>query len=68
MTAASHILARLAIGPATLAQLRAALPPDDLDRKALPTMGEEDPFGVLLTALVNDGVVEDRDGRYSLPG
>jgi hypothetical protein len=59
-----HVLARLAIGPATLAGLRAALPAADLDRKALPTMGESDPFGEAVTALVNDGVVEEQDGLY----
>ncbi len=61
-----HILARLAAGPATLADLRAALPPDDLDRKALPTMGESDPFGEVLSALVNSGAVVDADGTYRL--
>lgn len=61
------MLARLALGPATLAQLRDALPPEDLDRRALPTMGEEDPFAVVLTALVNEGRVLDDDGRYALP-
>ena len=68
MAAEAHILARLALGPATLAQLRAALPPGDLDRKALPTMGEEDPFGQVVTALVNDGRVQDADGIYRLRG
>ncbi len=65
MAAEAHILARLALGPATLAQLRAALPPDDLDRKALPTMGEEDPFGQVVSGLVNAGAVVDDDGVYS---
>lgn len=61
-----HLLARLRRGPATLADLRAALPPDDLDRKALPTMGEVDPFGTLVTALVHDGTVLEVDGLYRL--
>ena len=39
------VLDRLALGPATLADLRAALPADDGDRRALPSMGERDPFG-----------------------
>jgi hypothetical protein len=64
---AAHVLARLALGPATLAQLRAALPDADLDRRALPTMGESDPFGEVVTALVNEGRVLDHDGRYRLP-
>jgi hypothetical protein len=68
VSAEQHVIDRLARGPATLAQLRAALPPGDLDRKALPTMGEEDPFGVLVTALVNEGRILDHDGRYALPG
>ena len=29
-------------------------------------MGEEDPFGELVTSLVNDGAVDDHDGVYSL--
>lgn len=61
-----HILERLARGATTLAGLRAALPPEDLDRKALPTMGEPDPFGEILTDLVNRGIVLDTDGRYRL--
>jgi hypothetical protein len=61
-----HVLERLAIGPAALAGLRAALPPEDLDRKALPTMGEPDPFGEIVTDLVNRGVVLDGDGLYRL--
>lgn len=61
-----HILARLALGATTLAGLRAALPPEDLDRKALPTMGEPDPFGEILTALVNRGTVLDVNGLYRL--
>lgn len=61
------ILERLAIGPATLAQLRAAFPADDTHARALPSMGEEDPFGVILTALVVGGSVFDDDGRYRLP-
>ncbi len=61
-----HILERLALGPATLADLRAALPADDLDRKALPSMGEPDPFGDVLSGLVNAGWVIDVDGRYRL--
>ncbi|MGT2425186.1 hypothetical protein [Amnibacterium kyonggiense] len=59
-----RILARLAGGGATLAQLRASLPDDDLDRRALPSMGEEDPFGRILTALVNAGRVVDEEGVY----
>jgi hypothetical protein len=62
---ARHVLARLEAGPATLADLRAALPPEDLDRKALPTMGEEDPFGAVVTGLVDSGLVLEQDGRYS---
>lgn len=62
--AARHILERLASGPATLADLRAALPADDLDRKALPSMGEPDPFGELVSALVNAGDVVEADGMY----
>lgn len=61
-----HVIERLQRGPATLAGLRAALPPEDLDRKALPTMGESDPFGELVTDLVNRGVVLDADGLYRL--
>lgn len=61
-----HILARLARGPATIAGLREALPPEDLDRKALPTMGESDPFGEILTDLVNRGAVVDANGLYRL--
>jgi hypothetical protein len=64
VAAEDRILARLARGPATLAQLRAALPEDDLDRRALPSMGEEDPFGLVLTELVNTGRVVDDDGVY----
>lgn len=64
--AAVHVLHRLANGPATLADLRAALPAADLDRKALPSMGEPDPFGELISALVNAGRVVDEDGRYRL--
>ncbi|WP_375407392.1 hypothetical protein [uncultured Amnibacterium sp.] len=61
-----RILARLALGATTLAGLRAALPPEDLDRTALPTMGEPDPFGEILTDLVNRGVVLDGNGLYRL--
>ncbi|GAA2749424.1 hypothetical protein [Amnibacterium kyonggiense] len=64
MSTEDRILARLASGPATLAQLRAALPDGDLDRKALPSMGEEDPFGLVLAGLVNSGRVVDDDGVY----
>lgn len=67
MDAEAHILARAALGPATLAQLRAALPPGDLDRRALPTMGEPDPFGEVVAALVSSGRLVDRDGVYALP-
>jgi hypothetical protein len=66
VAAEAHILARLALGPATLAQLRAALPPEDLDRRALPTMGEEDPFGQMVNGLVNAGRLVDDDGLYRL--
>jgi hypothetical protein len=62
-----RILDRLAVGPATLAQLRAALPPEDLDRRALPSMGEPDPFGDVVARLVAAGAVADADGVYSLP-
>lgn len=61
---AGLILARLRLGPATLADLRAALPPDDLDRRALPSMGEPDPFGAVVSDLVDSGAVVDEDGRY----
>ena len=64
--AEQHVLARLALGPATLAGLRAALPAADLDRKALPSMGEPDPFGAIVADLVNSGQVLDEDGRYRL--
>ena len=63
---AERIRARLAIGPATLADLRAALPAEDLDRKALPSMGEPDPFGAVVAGLVNTGEVTDADGLYRL--
>ena len=63
---ARHVLARLERGPATLADLRASLPAADLDRTALPTMGESDPFGELVTDLVNRGVVSDADGVYRI--
>ena len=62
-----RILDRLAVGPATLAQLRAGFATDDAHARALPSMGEEDPFGLVLTALVVDGTVIDDDGRYRLP-
>lgn len=62
------ILDRLAEGPATLAGLRAALPLDDVHARALPSMGESDPFGEQLAALVLDGAVLDDQGRYRLPG
>jgi hypothetical protein len=61
------VLERLARGPATLAGLRGALPAEDLDRRALPSMGEPDPFGAVVAELVNRGAVHDRDGVYSLP-
>jgi hypothetical protein len=61
---AGHILARLRLGPATLADLRAALPLEDLDRKALPSMGETDPFGAVVADLIGSGAVVDEDGRY----
>lgn len=60
------VLTRLAESSATLAQLRAALPPDDPHSSALPSMGEDDPFGLELAALVEAGVVVDRDGWYGL--
>ena len=63
---AERVLARLRLGPATLADLRAALPPEDLDRKALPSMGEPDPFGAVVAGLVNAGEVTDADGLYRL--
>ena len=61
---ADHVVDRLRRGPATLAGLRAALPPEDLDRKALPSMGEPDPFGAVVADLVNSGAVLDEDGLY----
>ena len=61
------VLDRLAAGPATLAQLRAALPADDPDRRALPSMGEPEPFGAVVAWLVETGAVLDADGVYSLP-
>jgi hypothetical protein len=63
---AGRVLARLGLGPATLADLRAALPLEDLDRKALPSMGEPDPFGAVVAGLVNSGAVTDVDGVYRL--
>jgi len=65
---AGRVLARLGLGPATLADLRAALPLEDLDRKALPSMGEHDPFGAFVAGLVNSGAVTDVDGVYRLTG
>ena len=62
-----RILDRLAAGPATLADLRSAFEAHEAEARALPSMGEEDPFGVQLTALVNEGRVLDEDGRYRLP-
>lgn len=62
-----RILGRLAAGPATLADLRAAMPDDGPHRRALPSMGEEDPFGAVLTALVVADRVIDDAGRYRLP-
>jgi hypothetical protein len=61
------VLDRLARGPATLADLRAAFPPDAAHARALPSMGEPDPFGELLTDLVAAGEVREADGRYRLP-
>jgi hypothetical protein len=63
---AGQVLARLRLGPATLADLRAALPLEDLDRRALPSMGEPDPFGAVVAELVNSGAVTDADGVYRL--
>lgn len=60
------VLHRLAAGPATLAGLRAALPADDLHARALMSMGEPDPFGEEVAALVRDGAVIDDEGRYRL--
>lgn len=65
--AQDRILDRLRRGPATLADLRAVFEPDDAHARALPSMGEEDPFGQELTALVVAGAVLDDDGRYRLP-
>ena len=61
------MLDRLRHGPATLAELRAALPADDPHARALPSMGEPDPFGEQLTSLVQAGHVLDEQGRYRLP-
>lgn len=58
------VLARLARGPATLADLRAALPADHAERRALPSMGERDPFGDLVAALVASGRVTESDGWH----
>lgn len=60
------VLDRLAQGPATLAGLRAALPEDDVHARALMSMGEPDPFGEEVAALVRDGSVRDEQGTYSL--
>ena len=62
------ILDRLRSGPATLADLRAALPTDDHAARALPSMGEPDPFGTAVGELVTEGAVLDEEGRYRLPG
>ena len=61
------VLDRLARGPATLADLRAALSADDGDRRALPSMGERDPFGDLVAELVDTGRIRESEGRYSAP-
>ena len=63
-----RILGALAAGPATLAGLRLAFPPDDAHARALPSMGESDPLGEQLTDLVLRGLVIDDDGRYRLGG
>ena len=60
------VLRRLAEGPATLAGLRAALPEGDVHARALMSMGEPDPFGEEVAALVRDGAVLDEQGVYSL--
>ena len=62
------VLQRLAEGPATLAGLRAALPADDVHARALMSMGEPDPFGDEVAALVQGGQVLDEQGVYSLGG
>lgn len=67
MTWRQPILHRLRLGPATLADLRAALPASDHAARALPSMGEPDPFGAAVSALVEEGAVVDEDGRYRLP-
>lgn len=61
-----RVLDRLAAGSATLADLRAALPAGDVEATASPSMGEEDPFGAAVTALVREGLVVDEEGRYRL--
>lgn len=60
------VLDRLALGSATLAGLRAALPADDVHARALMSMGEPDPFGEEVAALVRDGSVVDEQGVYRL--
>ena len=67
MDADRSVLDRRARGPATLADLRAALPEDHAERRALPSMGERDPFGHAVAALVEAGRVREAEGRYSLP-
>lgn len=61
-----RMLTTLHRGEATLAGIRAALPPDDPQAAALPSMGERDAFGEQLADLVNHGLVADVEGRYSL--
>lgn len=60
------VLARLAEGSATLADLRRVFPAGSAEERALPSMGEPDPFGEVLTALVEEGRVLDDQGRYRL--
>jgi hypothetical protein len=65
--AQQRILGVLVRGPATLARIRSAFPAGDAHARALPSMGEPDPLGEELTALVLRGLVLDEDGTYRLP-
>lgn len=61
-----RMLIALERGPRTLAGLRSALPPDDPQAAALPSMGEPDELGDELMELVNRGWIDDVEGRYAL--
>ena len=62
------MLQALHSGSSTLAGLRAALPLDDAQATAIPSMGEDDEFGAELSDLVARGWVADADGWYALAG